>query len=237
MQQFDQSAQPEKTAGQSDRQSMFFVLLLVILAAGLYYVLMETREKNIRNERAELLTAQITQFPAVVRAGVARLLTEGVPIYNIDFSPEGRGARAVFSAQGGGVRYQLPPTGLSEDRPYWRFKTVTDDNEGWFIAGIGRDNAAGKDVFAYLTGLPLPLCERINRFYGLPAMPKSEAMTIDLATPAGPDIEAGLNPWTFAVHGKPVDSTGAGDTKTPAAACVQNGGSGDYIFYHLLAAQ
>lgn len=235
MQQFEQQPQ-EKNAAQMDRQSVLCLLLIVALGCGLYYAMSQTREKNIRNERAELITAQVTQFPAVVRAGVARLMKNGVPVYRIDFAPDARGPRALFSAQGGGVRYQLPPSGLIEDQAHWRFKTVTDDNEGWFIAGLGSDAAEGKDVFAYLTGLPQALCERINRAYGLPATAKSEAMTIDLATPAGPDVVAGLNPWTFAAHGKPVEASG-GIGQTPTAACVRNGETGNYIFYYLLAAQ
>ena len=235
MQQYDQSSPQEKSA-QMDRQSVLCLLLIVALGCGLYYAMMQTREKNIRSERADLITAQLTQFPAVVRAGVARLVKSGVPVYRIDFSPEARGPRALFSAQGGGVRYQLPPAGLIEDKAYWRFKAVTDDNEGWFIAGLGRDTAEGKDVFAYLTGLPQALCERVNRAHGLPAAPKSEAMTIDLASPAGPEVAAGLNPWTFAAHGKPVDASG-GIGQTPTAACVRNGETGNYIYYYLLAAQ
>ncbi len=237
MQPYDpQSVPQEKNAAQMDRQSVLCLLLILLLAAGLYYALTQTREKNIRLERAELITAQITQFPAVARAGVARLVKSGVPVYRIDFSPEAKGPRALFSAQGGGVRYQLPPAGLIEDKAYWRFKTVTDDNEGWFIAGLGQDTAEGKDVFAYLAGLPLSLCERVNRAHGLPAAPKSEAVTIDLATPAGPDVAAGLNAWTFAAHGKPVDAAG-GIGQTPTAACVRNGETGNYIYYYLLAAQ
>ena len=232
-----QTAPPEKSAAQMDRQSVFCLLLILLLAGGVYYAYAQTQQKNIRNERAEMITAKVTQFPAVVRTGVARLRQEGIPLHRIDFSPDAKGERAVFGVHGGGVRYQMPPDGLFEDKAHWRFKSVTDDNEGWFIAGLGRDTAEGKDVFAYLTGLPLGLCERINRLYGLPAAPKNEAMTIDLATPAGPDVTAGLNPWTFAAHGKPVAADAGGNAQTPTAACVRNGDTGDYIYYYLLAAQ
>lgn len=231
-----QIAPPQKTAAQMDRQSLLCLVLAVLVLGGLYYAYNKTHTRSIVNERAELITAQVTQFPAAVRAGVVRLQAEGVPLHRISFSPDGHGARAVFSPTGGAVRYQRPPEGLLNANAQWKFKSVTENNEGWFLAGHGQDTAKGKDVFAYLAGVPIGLCERINRSHGLPAAPKVESMPIDLATPADTDIMAGLNPWTFAAHGKPVGG-GANVSAAPPAACVRNGPDGDYIYYHLLAAQ
>lgn len=228
---------PQKSAAQMDRQSVLCLLLIMLTAAGLYYAYAQSREKTMLNERAELITAQVMQFPAAVRAGVVRLRAMGVPLHRIDFSPDARSNRAVFSPQGGAVRYQRPPERLLEADVQWNFKGVSEGNEGWFIAGLGHDTAEGKDVFAYLAGLPLRLCERINLAHGLPAVPKTESMPIDLVTPAGGEVMAGLNPWTFAAHGKPVDTASGDSGVAPSAACVRNGPDGDYIYYHLLAAQ
>lgn len=226
---------PAAASGQNGRNAFLLLLLVGMIAGGLYYAYTQSQEKALRNETVQLLTAQVTQFPAAVRAGVARLVAEDVPLHRIDFAPESTGPRAVFYKSGGGVRYQHPPTGLLEDGGRWRFKTVTAAGEGWFIAGAGSDEPAGKDVFAYLSGIPVGLCERINVMLGLPALPKVESVAVDFAKPGDADDRAGLNPWTFAAHGKPVDAEGRGGS--PAAACVRNGESGPYVYYHLLAAQ
>ncbi|MBW7911709.1 MAG: hypothetical protein H3C49_10635 [Alphaproteobacteria bacterium] len=221
------ASQPSATA--------FLVLLMVVMVAGgLYFFYDRLQTRALAEENSRLVVTQVMQFPAVVRSGMARLQADGVPLDKIDFSPESKGERAVFHGKGGGVRYQMPPEGLLQDGR-WRFKTVTAAGEGWFIAGIGSDEAGGKDVFAYLQGLPREFCERLNQSLGLPAMPKVESVMIDLATAGAADGTAGLNAWTFAANSRPVGADGK--TPTPPAACVKNGNEGMYIFYHLLAAQ
>ncbi|MFN7114519.1 MAG: hypothetical protein ACK4PK_09225 [Alphaproteobacteria bacterium] len=226
---------PAGAARQNNRTTLLVLLMAAMITGGLYYAYQQTRDTALRNESAQIVTAQIMQFPATVRAGVARLQNDGVALSKIDFSPQGIGEHAVFHKRGGGVRYQTPPAGLLEGGGRWMFKTVTAQGEGWFIAGLGSDDAAGKDVFAYLSGVPLALCERLNRNLGLPPLPRVESVAVDFATPADKDARAGLNPWTFSAHGKPIDAEG--QSSSPSAACVRNGAEGDYVYYHLLAAQ
>lgn len=226
---------PAGPAGQNNRTALLLLLMIAMAVGGLYYAYTQTQDKALRNESAQILTAQVMQFPATVRTGVARLQADGVPLYKINFSPQATGDHAVFHKNGGAVRYQTPPEGLLEDGGRWLFKSVTADGEGWFIAGLGSDEAAGKDVFAYLSGVPLGLCERLNRNLGLAPLPRVESVAVDFARPGEKDDRAGLNPWTFSAHGKPVDAEG--NSGSPAAACVRNGTEGAYVYYHLLASQ
>lgn len=181
-------------SGQNSRSTFLLLLLIAMIAGGIYYAYSQSQERALRDETVQLLTAQVTQFPAAVRAGVARLMAEGVPLHKIDFGAEATGPRAVFHKKGGAVRYQHPPAGLLEDGGRWRFKTVNAVGEGWFIAGAGSDEPAGKDAFAYLSGVPIGLCERINRMLGLPALPKVESVAVDFANPGEASDRAGLNP-------------------------------------------
>lgn len=213
----------------------FLLLVFLLIAAALIYVYTQAQVKAGQREKVQELTAQITQFPAVVRTGVARMQARGIALDDINFNPDAQGTRAVFHKKGGAVRYQLPPSGVLADGSKWVFKTVNAKGEGWFIAGAGNDDHTGKDVIAALSGLSLGLCERINHTLGLPARPKVESVTIDFTKAGGAEDYAGLNPWTFAVHAQP---TGPDGTNTsPPAACVRNGEAGAYVYYHLLAAQ
>jgi len=222
------SSQPTATA-------FLTLLMFAMIAGGFYFFYDRSQTQAVQEENRMLVVTQVTQFPAVVRAGVMRLQAAGVPLAKIDFSPDSKGERAVFHSKGGAVRYQMPPQGLLPDQGRWRFKTVTPAGEGWFIAGLGSDEEAGKDVFAYLQGLPREFCEMVNRTLGLPAAPKVESVAVDLATPGPVNGTAGLNAWTFAAHGRPAGTDG--ESSTPSAACVRNGDDGAYVFYHVLAAQ
>lgn len=217
------------------RSTLLVILMLAMVAGTLYYAYFQSRQKALQNENVQILIAQIMQFPATVRTGVARMRENGVPLHRIDFSAEATGDRAVFHKKGGAVRYQMPPAGLLQDGERWRFKSVTAAGEGWFIAGLGSDEADGKDVFAYLAGLSPGLCEQINRYLGLPSVPRTESIAVDFARPGDKDDRAGLNSWTFSAHGKPADAEGR--SASPSAACVRNGADGSYVYYHLLAAQ
>lgn len=225
----------DETGNQSGATVALSLLLFAMVTGGLYYFYDHSKTKALYQENQRLVVTQVLQFPAVVRTGVARLQASGVALEKIDFSPESKGPKAVFHSNGGGVRYQTPPDGLLSDQGRWRFKTVNAAGEGWFIAGLGSDEEKGKDVFAYLQGLPQDFCEMVNRTLGLPAAPKVESVAIDLATPGPVNGTAGLNAWTFAAHSRP--ALAGGENATPSAACVQNGNGGSYVFYHLLAAQ
>ncbi|MDY0009354.1 MAG: hypothetical protein RBS08_06590 [Bdellovibrionales bacterium] len=231
----DNGKDSSKPAAGKTRGGRFFLLLFILLVSALAYMYMQHSIKVGHRERAEELTAQVMQFPAVVRTGVARMHARGIALDDLNFNPDAQGMRAVFHKKGGAVRYQLPPPGILTDGGKWMFKTVNAKGEGWFIAGAGRDDHTGKDVIAALSGLPLGLCERINHALGLAPRPKVESVTVDLSRPAGAEDYAGLNAWTFAVHAQPVGPDGA--NTSPSAACIRNGEAGAYVYYHLLAAQ
>ena len=216
-------------AGQKGH-ALWLVLIAVMLFAGLAYVVSRSDKMAAEEEKLLMAAAQVTQFPAAIRTAMARLSAAGVSPADMDFSELGTTGRSIFYSGGGGVAYQKPPY-LIGSQNEWRFKTKSRNNTGWFIAGIGTDGAEGKDVFAYITGVPIALCEELNRSIGLAPQPKIEASAVNLAVPGAASAAAGHNAWTFSAHAQERRA------ETPQAACVRNGLDGELVYYHVLAAQ
>jgi hypothetical protein len=210
--------------------ALWLVLIAVMLFAALAYVISRSDKMAADEEKLLMASAQVMQFPAAIRTAMARLAAADIAFEDMDFSELGTSHRSIFYSGGGGVAYQKPPY-LVGSQNEWRFKTKSRDNTGWFIAGIGTDGADGKDIFAYITDVPVALCEELNRSIGLSPEPKIEAAAVNLAVPGDAAATAGYNAWTFSAHARERRS------ETPPAACVRNGMDGELVYYHVLAAQ
>lgn len=216
-------------AGQKGH-ALWLMLIAVMLFASLAYVVSRTDRMAADEEKLLMAAAQVTQFPAAIRTAMARLAGANIAYEDMDFSEMGTSRRSIFYSGGGGVAYQKPPY-LIGSQNEWRFKTKSRDNKGWFVAGIGTDGAEGKDIFAYITGVPNALCEELNRSIGLAHQPKIEAAAVNLAVPGSATDTAGHNAWTFNAHAQERRA------ETPPAACVRNGLDGELVYYHVLVAQ
>jgi len=221
---------PVRPAAGQRGHALWLVLIAVVLFGALSYVVSRSDKIAVEEEKLLLASAQVTQFPAAIRTAMARLAAAGVALEDMDFSEMGTAKHSIFYSGGGGVAYQKPPY-LIGSQTEWRFKTKSRDNTGWFIAGIGNDGPDGKDVFAYITGVSVALCEELNRNTGLPATPLVERVAVDLSRPGGAAARAGENAWTFSAHAQ------EGRGETPPAACVRNGIEGELVYYHVLAPQ
>jgi len=210
--------------------ALWLVLIAVVLFGALSYVISRSDKIALEEEKLLMASAQVTQFPAAIRTAMARLAAAGVALEDMDFSEMGTSPQSIFYSGGGGVAYQKPPY-LIGSQTEWRFKTKSHDDTGWFIAGVGSDGAAGKDVFAYISGVSVALCEELNRNTGLPAEPMVERVAVNLAVPGGAAAKAGYNAWTFSAHAQ--ERRG----ETPPAACVRNGIDGELVYYHVLMPQ
>lgn len=225
----------EKTAVRASRvgqsgHALWLVLIAVMLFGALSYVISRSDKMAAEEEKLLMASAQVTQFPAAIRTAMARLAAAGVALEDMDFNEMGTSPQSIFYSGGGGVAYQKPPY-LIGSQTEWRFKTKSRDNTGWFIAGIGTDGAEGKDIFAYISGVSVALCEELNRNTGLSAEPKVERVAVNLAIPGDAAAKAGYNAWTFSAHAQERRA------ETPPAACVRNGIDGELVYYHVLAPQ
>ncbi len=212
--------------------AVLLVLVAIVLFAALSYVVAQGgMSSSISEKDVSMGTyARLTEFPVSVKDTVAKMLQTGVDISELDFDRAAKGKGAVFLH----VNYQNPPlaAGAASD---WGFRGVTAAHEGWFVSGIGTDEADGKDVFAYLDGLSREGCEMVRKALGLAAPPLTGAVPIDLSKPGAADAVAGANAWSFDIQ----------KTTTPSdpqpAACVRNGNKADgepnYIYYHVIVAK
>ncbi len=210
--------------------ALWLILIAVVLFGALSYVLSRSGERAVEEEKLLMASAKVTQFPAAIRTAMARLVAAGIALEDMDFSEMGTSPRSIFYSGGGGVAYQKPPY-LIGSQTEWRFKTKSRDNTGWFIAGVGTDGPEGKDIFAYISGVSVALCEELNRNTGLAAAPKVEAAAVNLAVPGDANAKAGHNAWTFSAHAQERRA------ETPPAACVRNGLDGELVYYHVLVPQ
>lgn len=218
--------------------ALFLILIAVALFAALSYAITQSGKGSgtIDKEQSLIKAAQITQFPATVRSAVNRLVLTGTAITSIDFAVNAVSSNsdAVFSASGGGVIVQTPPiTGGTAS--YWGFAS-TDGTNGYHIAGIGTDTAgSGQDVFAYLDGISLSICQAINKGLGLSSTPSQETVAVVLTTDpithlataggAGDGTAARANVF-YARHASP-----------QSFACNENTTGGNYVYYHTLYEQ
>lgn len=228
---FDRPVVSTLTARQKEKgHALWLILIAVTLFGAISYVVSHSDERAAEEEKLMMAAAQVTQFPAAIRTALARLVAAGVALEDVDFNEMGTTPQSVFFSGGGGVAYQKPPY-LVGSQNEWRFKTKSRDGKGWFIAGIGSDGAAGKDIFAYMVDVPVILCHELNTSIGLPAQPRVEPAEVNLAVPGDADAKAGHNAWTFSAHAQEKK------TETPPAACVRNGVEGPLVYYHVLVAQ
>jgi hypothetical protein len=215
---------------------LFLILIAVALFAALSYAVTQSsrsggdagRETNLIN------SAVLTQFPAAVRTSVLRLVIDGVGVERQQFNgPEVTGfdeRLAVFHPNGGGSIFQQAPGDVMADgQPGdWTF------NMEFEVTGLGSSTTgfAGNDLIAFLPGITLDVCEKINDEGAINGIP----ITADIE--ASYDVNQ-IHSYNSATTAGNVDldgasGTGAGDLHGKAFGCFQNGAGGEYVFYNVL---
>jgi hypothetical protein len=206
-------------------QAMLLVLVAILLFAALAYVVTQVTPVSRQAAAAGLRTAQrVAAYPAAIEAAVKRMLSDGIAVTALDFRPGDEGAAEVFSPANG-LAYRSPAAALG-NRTEWSFKGIDAGGSGYFISGIGTDGPEGKDVIAYLSDVPKPVCEDINEALGLKREPLAETPPVELnGKGGGPKDTAGKNAYSFNAY--------ADDPKP--GACVQNGSK--YVYFHVIVAK
>lgn len=222
--------------------ALFLVAIAVALFGALSYaVTYAGRSGSYDQERNLVTAAHITQYPAEISTAFKRMVRAGMSEDEISFDEGDMTPQGVFSAHGGGIVSERPPREAGSSSA-WRYKTAPRDGDGrrgWYVAGIGADDAGGKEVFAFLDRLTAETCANLMRSLGLEPAPRVEPQPVDFSgkaegTPAqdggadGDDAIAdaagsAFNAWNDAGNPQPY-------------ACVRNGDTGAYVYYHVLMA-
>jgi hypothetical protein len=233
---------------------LFLILIAVALFAALSYAVTQSTRSGggSDNETGLINSAQITQYPASIRTSVVRMIIGGVDVTSIQFNaPSDFGnltdpTFGVFNPSGGSATFSVAPqemiaagntsffaaNGLSKGE--WVFNS---ENQ---IDLIGTTDTGGPttstaDIIAFLPGITLSLCNRLNDELDLPTPPPAEA-GINYSTQmngdgtSAPDIGAGggsIGDAANTAANAPLDGHPFG--------CFQDSGATTrYVYYHVL---
>ncbi len=225
--------------------ALFLILIAVALFAALSYAVTQSGRGGgtIDREQSLIAASQITQFPASIRTTVTRMVITGTPVANLNFDTTSpAGTTEVFASEGGGAVLQDPPANIG-GATAWRFKTApgaAGAMTGWFISGVGTDGVNGKDVFAFLDGVSVAVCQSILRGLGLDTNVRVEATAVTLT-----GADEGTTAQVGAGNAAAVGGAAAAHafdiwdsvTDPQAFACVRNGAGANYVYYHALVEQ
>ena len=216
---------------------LFLILIAVALFAALSYAVTQSTRSgggSGDNETSLISSAQLTQYPASVRTSVVRMIIGGVDVGNLEFNPPSgtngfatltSPAVGVFHPQGGGSTYATAPGEMmaSGGAGTWIFNA---ENQIELIGTTnpgGTPTAATADIIAFLPGITLTLCNRINKELGLPATPPTET-GIDFVTDMVDGVGIGGGGDTIGEDVVALDGEPFG--------CFNQGGT--YVYYHVL---
>lgn len=224
---------------------LFLILIAVALFAALSYAVTQSsrsggdasRETNLLN------SAQITQYPTALQTAALRMIIDGNSVNSIWFTPPSdfgtTSDKYIFHPTGGGAVYQEVPS-----------EFMTGSGNGfWFVNGefaITDIGTSAADVIAFLPGINVELCKKINSQLGVGAADGTptafaadkDAVYIssmaDYDTRALTQSTASAANIVQAVNGTP-DTGFHADYDGKPFGCFQNGGgSGEYVYYHTI---
>ena len=221
---------------------LFLILIAVALFAALSYAVTQSsrsggdagRETNILN------SAQLTQYPNQIRTAILRLVIDGRSMTSLEFNDPSdfeTPANSVFHPEGGGAVYQEAPSDMMDDgNPgVWSY------NLEFEVPEIGITDAAslaGNDLIAFLPGIRLEVCQRLNHQGGVTAAVSDAPPVIgsDLSGTSAGDYGVNMDDaYSVPSTGIALDNSAEDFTGKPFG-CFENGTAGDgtYVYYHVL---
>ncbi len=211
------SAKKTRMHARDKGSALFLILIAVALFAALSYAVTQSGRGGgtISKEDALIKASGITQYLALVRTTVTRMVMLGATPDQIGFSKTGTGSNDVFYSGGGGAVYQNPPSGIG-NATEWGFRDVVDPTKGIFIKDIGTNtDVTGRDVLAGLGDITLAVCQELNRGLGLSNPPATNS-----AVAVNP-------PATYAINQNVIDAY-------PGQAFGCFWITSGYVYYHAL---
>ncbi len=221
--------------------AVIFALVAVALLAGLSYAVTQSTKGGPSQAEIRLAAGQLVQEASSVRTAVSQMIIRGTPAADISFTSfVGKKDAFDFAHGGGDGTNALPPqeacVNADDCNAGWLYPGETDQTHGLFVAGVG---TAAPELLAVLqgkSGVTLAVCEQIQKGLGF----ASSVPPVDTVPVNWKDTTGTIQAW-------PVTASSAttvyddGD-KIPVLpgrqfACIQNGTTGVYAYYHTLAAQ
>ena len=162
---------------------LFLILIAVALFAALSYAVTQSTRTgggSGDNETALISSAQLTQYPASIRTAVVRMIIGGTDVGDLEFNTPtdfgnctGTGTPAgeqfcVFHPNGGGATYATAPGDMMANTGgnlagIWTFNAENQIDLAGTSTGNDDPLAPTADIIAFLPGITLSLCQRINQ--------------------------------------------------------------------------
>lgn len=226
---------------------LFLILIAVALFAALSYaVTQSTRSSGDSGRETNILnSAQITSYPNSLRLAVLRMMIDGRAITDLEFNDPGTfGTRPVrnlvFHPSGGGATFANAPTSMMDaDGPNtdgtWYYNMEFEVPE---IGITSDDNTdVGNDLIAFLPGVTLAVCQRINVESGVTASANAAVPVVTTSIQGGAAGDYDFNmddAYTVPVtRDETLDASG-NELTGHAFGCFRNTASGDYVYYHVI---
>lgn len=238
-----------KLYNQQKGNVLFLILIAVALFAALSYAVTQSSRSggDSGRETTILNSAQLSQYPNALRTALLRQVIDGTTITAVrfnkpaSFSDLTSNRLGVFHPEGGGAVYQDASADFMADgiEGEWFF------NMEFEVTNIGITNPAslnGNDLIAFLPGVTVDVCQRINLEAGI-------TNTITAAPPVSADLSGGsagdydINMITFTTDytlpstAIELDSAAGDLLDGHPFGCFQNGGSApdnEYVFFQVL---
>jgi hypothetical protein len=223
---------------------LFLILIAVALFAALSYaVTQSTRSGSGTTERETVLlnSAGLTQYPTSLRTAVVRMILAGIDVGEVGFDAPSSGgfggasaANQVFHPNGGGAVYQEAPIEVmaANMAPNWTF------NGNFEIPQIGQDGAGGNDVIAFLPGVTISVCRRLNEELGVPSGTATQTGVPDFDAVNADVSDVHVLGDAFPTTANATITNASNDFDGQPAACFYDlnfdAGNPAYIFYSVL---
>ncbi len=231
---------------------LFLILIAVALFAALSYAVTQSTRGgggSASRETDLISSAQITQYPATLKTGIIRMLISGQAYTDLEFNlpsdyenctnaPTTHN-NCVFHPDGGGSSYSPAPSALMANTlpGPWYFNLEAEVEN---ISTSDTGAFEGNDLIAFLPGITLALCNRINEAL---AISGDTILTSDQSARYELNMTANFAS-TGTLYSLPSDefiigtAGGAAGLDGQPFGCFTNGGAaGAYVYYHVLVEQ
>ncbi len=208
---------------------LFLILIAVVLFAALSYAIAQSGRSagaDTALETTVMMAGQITEMPAAIRQGVARMLIDGTTPSAITFT--GAASPNDIFYQGLATNVLPPPLACLPVCTVWTYVGFTDETHGLFVGGVGTD---APDILSILPNVTQQVCTQVQK-------------GLAFATPAPPVQDTAAFDWTVITNqiSQPGGLKGSATTiwaptlTAQEFACVNNQNT-SYFYYHVLLPQ
>ena len=157
---------------------LFLILIAVALFAALSYAVTHSSQVGsgtADDETGQVSAAQLNQFPTIIRSRILRMRTNHVQIEELEFNPPSEFTNlsstqvGVFHPQFG-TNYSTAAPNLmaDEQQGQWYFNMNFEVNH---LSTSSTGSLAGNDLIAFLPGVKINVCQRINDLSGIFTIP------------------------------------------------------------------